>query len=69
MEKGEEGEDEEQVKEEGQEEEEEGDVERLDCGSTPSEENASAEGSRSHSRIWSEVHVVNYDNTGNDKVF
>ena len=74
----EEEEDEEQIEEEGdsddeeEEEEEEGTDDRLDYGSSPDEEDASAAGTQSDAnprrRLRSEVHLVKYDDTGSDKV-
>ena len=74
----EEEEDEEQIEEEGdnddeEEEEEEEDMDdRLDYGSSPDEEDASAAGTQSDAnprrRLRSEVHLIKYDDTRSDKV-
>ena len=74
----EEDEDEEQIEEEGdsddeeEEEEEEDTYDRLDYGSSPDEEDASAAGTQSDANprrpLRSEVHLVKYDDTGSDKV-
>ena len=71
-------EDEEQIEEEGdsddeeEEEEEEDADDRLDYGSSPDKEDASAAGTQSDAnprrRLRSEVHLVKYDDTGSDKV-
>ena len=77
---GDEGEeDEEQIGEEGdsedeeEEEEDEDTDDRLDYGFSPNEKDASATGTQSDAhprrRLRSEVHLIKYDDTGNDKVF
>ena len=65
-----------QIEEEGDSEEEEEEDEdtddRLDYGSSPNEENASAASTQSDAnprrRLRSEVHLVKYNDTGSDKV-
>ena len=60
------------VGDEKEEEEEEDTDDRLDYGSSPDEEDASAVGTQSDAnprhRLRSEVHLVKYDDTGSDKV-
>ena len=74
---GDEGEeDKEQIEEEGDSEEEKEEDEdtddRLDYGSSPDDEDASAAGTQSDAnprrRLRSEVHLVKYDNIDSDKV-
>ena len=73
----EEEEDEEQIEEgdsddDEEEEEEEDTDDRLDYGSSPDKEDASAAGMQSDAnprrRLQSEVHLIKYDDTGSDKI-